>query len=105
MQLDVTQSITDLDGQVIRVNPADPASAPFTVRSLLINAVLLPRQSDAQLSGEAKLKRFLLAQKLHDHNTVDLGVEDCAELKRLAAETYSTLVYARLAQLLDPPGA
>ena len=105
MQVNVTQSITDLDGQVIRTNPADPASAPYLVRALFINAILMPRQNDAQLDGESKLKRFLLAQKIHDNDTVDLNVEDCAELKRLAGETFSTLVYARIALLLDPPGA
>lgn len=105
MNIDVTQSITDLDGQIIRVNPSDSNSAPFTVRALLINVILMPRQNDAQMAGEAKLKRFMLAQKIHDHDMVELSVEDCAELKRLAGETFSTLVYARIALLLDPPGA
>jgi|SRR6185312_1700746 len=103
MQLDVTQTISDLDGQVIRINPADPGSAPFTVRVLFIHALFMPRQSDAQMTGEAKFKRFLLAQKIHDNDTVNLTVEDCAELKQLSAETFATLVYARLASLLDPP--
>lgn len=104
MQLQTTQTLSDLDGNVIRNDPS-PDSPVVTVRTILVNSLLMPRQEDATLTGEEKLKRFTLAQKIHDNDVIDISAEEVIKLKTLVCQTYSTLLYSRVALLLDPPAS
>lgn len=95
MTYDLTKKILDLDGKEI-VDPPAPAKdgevltyARVCIRSLM--------HSDRDTDGERKLKRFLLAQKIHQNpSVVQLSAEEITLVLSCAEQTYSVAVYGPL---------
>ena len=81
----------------------DEKGEETTLKSVSINALMLPMQDEKDLSGEEKLKRFSLALMLQPGGTVELNVEQLALIKKLIGKIYTQLVVGRAWPLLDPP--
>lgn len=93
MKIDFSAAITDLDGKPI---------ADLVLSRMATDALLMPFPDERDLSGEEKITRFKLAQRIHGKEDADLSVEEVALLKRLIAKAYATLACARAWELLDP---
>ena len=94
--IDFSAVLTDLDG-----NPMKDGENDATLGRIATNALLLPYQDEQNLSGEDKLKRFMLAGKARGP-AVELTVEEIALAKRLIGKAYGPLVVGRAWALLDP---
>jgi len=95
--------IKDLDNKDI-TDPANGKTA--NLKDSVTTALLFQDQNTGQLTGEEKLKRFALAKKVHDApETVDLTAEDIVLIKDCVNKLYTTLIYARLVEALDPKEA
>jgi hypothetical protein len=94
MKIDFSAAITDLDGNPI---------PELTLGLMATNALMGNFDDERSLSGDDKVRRFKLAQRVHHASEVDLTVEDVALIKKLIAKAYATLPCARAWELLDPP--
>jgi len=110
--------LTSLDGEVLEElekynNPEfiskeeTPGEQPMytrkkklTLRSVCVGALMGITDSDKNMTGAEKNKRFLLALKLQD-DTAELQAEDIVLLKERIGSMYSTLVTGRAWQLLE----
>lgn len=96
MKIDFSAQILDLDGKPI---------PDLTLGSMATNALMLPFEDERNLSGEEKVRRLKLAQRIHGADEADLVAEDVTLIKRLIAKGYATLPSARAWELLDPAPA
>lgn len=100
MLVDFSQPICDLSGQPVHPDPK--SEAVMTLASVAVNSILMPRQSDANLSGEDKVKRFKLAKRIHDANEpLEINIEEAALLKSLIADSHTTLVASQALLAID----
>ena len=96
-----SKAICDLAGNPVKPDPN--SDSVMRLSSVAVNGILMPRQSDANLSGEDKVKRFKLAKRIHDASEpLDISVEDAALLKALIADSHTTLVASQALLLIDP---
>jgi hypothetical protein len=93
MKIDFSAVITDLDSKPM---------PNLTLGSMATNALMLAYDDERNLSGEEKVRRFKLAQRIHGASEVDLTVEEVSLVKLLIAKGYVTLPCARAWELLDP---
>jgi hypothetical protein len=93
MKIDFSAIIADLDGKPL---------AELTLGTMATNALMLPFEDERNLSGEEKVRRFKLAQRIHGAAEVDLTAEDISLIKKLIAKGYATMPTARAWELLDP---
>lgn len=98
MKIDLSTVICDLDGKPIKAADAKD----FTVGMCACNALLTPDAKD-ETSGEDKVKRFRLAERVYEGGEQDLSVEDIALLKQLIGKIYPPLTVGRAFEVLDPP--
>lgn len=101
MKIDVTQPIVDLSGRPVPEG-AEEGSPVLTLRSAIVTALLTPFKGDETMEGPAKLKHFLLAQRVHGDDAPDLKAEDIALIKARIGKGYAALVVGRAFELLDP---
>jgi len=76
----------------------------MTFASVCSTALLTPTDEDKNLSGDEKVKRFKLAQRLYDADAeagVDLTVEEAALLKLVTSKLYTALVVGQLYGVLE----
>lgn len=118
MKIDMTLKLVALDGEILEElekysNPKfiskeeTPGEQPtgtrkknLTLRSVCVGALMGITDSDKNMTGAEKNKRFLLALKLQD-DTVELQAEDIVLLKERIGLMYNTLVTGRAWQLLE----
>src|SRR5262249_51694364 len=66
MQIDFSQEILDLDGEVMKQPAALGAEGkPITLASIAAGALLAQFQDEQNLSGQDKVKRFKLAEQVY----------------------------------------
>jgi len=95
--LDFTAVLTDLDNA-----PLVTDQIPLTLSKIATTALLTPFQDEQNVSGEEKVRRFLLATKVREATDVQLTTEEVALIKKLIAKAYAPLIVGRAYQLLDP---
>ena len=109
MKVNVTKVLRTLAGDELR-NPTVRCDKcgyvlegePITLRSVCVEALLRPReQQRAALSGEEKLKRYVLAQKVNVEDELDLTAKEIVTLKDTIAEIYPPLVVGQAWQILE----
>lgn len=106
---DFTQALFRLDGEEIttggetcpRCGTTTQAEV-LTLRRACVDALLMPSQDDAKLSGTKRLQRFLLARKLTDGDNLELTVDEKKTVIDLVPRRWSTLVYGNVVMMLDP---
>lgn len=104
MKLDVTKKITDLDGAALKEGERE-----LTLSMVICNALMISHQSERELSGDEKVKRFVLATRIHGAALpVDVSAEEAALIKKLVAMAYGPLVVGQVWQAVEghrPNGA
>lgn len=76
-----------------------------TMRSAIVNALVLPHPGDGQLTGQEKYELFALAMKVNDAPAeTEFGVDDIGKIKDRVGKVLSTAAVGRIWQALDPVG-
>lgn len=97
MLINFNAAITDLDSK-----PIQDGEKELTLKILSTNALLAPGADDDKLSGDKKVERAVLAQKIHTKGTIDASAEEVSLLKELISKLYTPLAVMRAYELLDP---
>lgn len=75
---------------------------PITLAGIAVNALLAQHEDERALAGADKVKRYKLAQKIHDAaGEMDVTAEDVALLKTLIGKTYPPLLVGLAWQILE----
>jgi hypothetical protein len=92
MLLDVTRVLVTFEGVPLQRGPDDPR--PLTLQKVFVEALLGVSQADANISGEEKLKRFLLAKLIYSTTTgpIELSSDQVAFALKLVDRSWGTLV-------------
>ena len=76
---------------------------PITLNEVTQNALLMSYPDEAGLSGEEKVKRWVLATKIgHQPRDPVLTADEIALVKKLIGKAYNPLVVGQAWSLLDP---
>lgn len=100
MKINPDEVIRDLDGEALKViDHKTEIESLLTLRRIIIDSLLL---NERDLDGEQKLNRFNLAKKIHEADSIiEVTVEEAVLIKTLVNKRYSTLVYARVNEVLE----
>ncbi|HUX03155.1 MAG TPA: hypothetical protein VMY35_19510 [Phycisphaerae bacterium] len=106
MTLDVTQVLLGLDGEPL----LDGEKASITLRPICINALMATMETDKGLSGEDKVKIWVLAGKIQKEDRPVLVAEDVTLLKKRIGSAYGPAIVGPAFLLLNgtaatPPAA
>jgi hypothetical protein len=106
--IDTTAILIGLDGAEIVHGGACPTCGygkevqALTLKRALVDALLGNYRDETALSGTDRLKRFTLARRLTDADSIDLTSDEVSLILELAPKKWSTLVYGTIVMLLDP---
>jgi hypothetical protein len=95
MKINVTQTLTDLNGEDIMTEKGD-----LTLRSVLVNS-LMGNYKEENISGEEKLNRFILAEKIQKNDEIELKSEEISKIKKLIAKAFTTLIVGKTYKILE----
>lgn len=99
-EVDFTTPLAQLDGKPFLGPDGKPVET--TLGSVAETALLGSYADEQNLSGEDKVKRFYLANKIHNNRAASLTTEEVTLIKRLIAKTYNPLVVGLAWTILDP---
>lgn len=103
MKINFLTELTDLDG-----SPITDKDKPVTLKTISLTALLAQYADEQALSGEDKMKRFQIAEKIAAANAddphIDLKAEEIAEIKKLIGKGFGPLIVGRCFNTLDPKG-
>lgn len=91
------KNILDLDGKPIPQSTGKDKK-DLTLKDVLVSALMNPQEDG---TGEKKLQRFKLAQKIHDNEEYEITSEEAVELKQLVAKQYNPLVVGRVYEAIE----
>lgn len=101
MVIDVSQGLKSITGQPM-TEVIDGQPVAVTLKSILVNALLMAREDDTRLTGEEKVKRYRLANEIYAATGImNISLEDGVLLKGLIAKTFSTWVTGQALELLE----
>lgn len=93
MKVNFDIELKDLDGDRVV-----EGGKPIRVRDLITSALLQSEQGD---EAEQKIKKWDLANKIHQGGDVDILPEDAALIKKLVGERYAPLVVGQVFPILN----
>ena len=73
---------------------------PTTLKTIAINALMATYTDEQNLSGEDKLKRWKMGQRIANDEE-DFSIEDIALLKKLIGKAYSTIIVGQAYEMLE----
>lgn len=98
MTKNLNKHFTELDGTPIK----DEKDNTINLNIICINALMGIYKDEEGLSGEDKVKRWKLAQAIHNKpEEVELKSEDITLLKKLVAKAYGTAITAQTWEMLE----
>jgi hypothetical protein len=98
MKITVTQTLKNMDGQVMKDNDGQGNAVDATLRMAIVNAVLSPVQKE---SGMEKVKKYELAKRIHQSDEVDLTAEEISLIKERVGEVYPALITGQIWDILE----
>jgi len=102
MKINPLIEIEDMDGQPMPDSVGKDAKN-FTLAKCCVNALYAQFEDEKNLSGEEKIKRYNLAEKIYAaKDKIDVTAENIALLKKLIGKAYGALIVGRAYELLDP---
>ena len=89
MKIDFNQTLVDYRGKALHVE----GDTPLTLKKCTCEALMAVYQSDKDVSGEDKLRRYLVACKVYQSEGIlDLDVPEIKLIKDLIGKAYGALV-------------
>ena len=105
MEIDLTQTLIGLDGEPLQVQERDGdkmINVDLVLGKVLVESLMATyKNEEMTLSGQDKVKRYKLAQKIHGAEVMQFSAEDISLLKELISKLYSTLVVGIVWEMLD----
>ncbi len=98
MKINFDAVLCDLAGEPMKGEVED---ATIQLKTISINALLASYQDEQTLSGEDKLSRYKLAQKIHVGGEQELSAEEASLLKRLIGKGYSPLIVGQTYEMIE----
>lgn len=98
--VDLNTPIRDIDGKTIK----NPSGEDFTIKDVLLAALLTVKEGDAHSPAEEKVKRFGLAVRISSSQAdeLDFSAEELVQLKGLVNQVYpNAVVVARAYEILN----
>lgn len=96
MIVDFGKELVDMEGKAIPNAKGEPA----VLRGVAVDALLAVFNDEDRLSGEEKLKRFILAEKIHN-GCDDVTVEEVGLVKKLIGKAFSVIIVGQAWQMLE----
>lgn len=101
--INFTEVLTDMEGKPLTESSKLPGSngavVDVTLRKICQNALL---SNDPKMSGEEKIKRYILAQRIQQQDLMELSADDISLIKKEIAIYFSPLIVGKAYELLDP---
>jgi len=72
-----------------------------SVRDVMLNSLLANFPDEQGLAGEEKVKRYILATKIHNDSNPDLSIEELSLIKGLVGKMYSALIVGQMWEILE----
>jgi hypothetical protein len=105
MKLDMMQVITDLDKNPIMAPVAEgvrETPEPLTLRMVLVNCLVHPRNDTEKTTGEQKVEKFDLALTMkRAERFVDVTPTQVTMLKTLVNAVYGTIITGQVWEILN----
>lgn len=98
--LDFTQPLHQLNGEPF--TGADGKPTPVTLGTISETALLTLGADEAALPGEDRVKRFVLAQRIHGATDAVLTADEIALIKKMIAKNFGPLFVGQAWMMLDP---
>ena len=95
MKVNFKETFKDIEGNEI----LDGGKAT-TLQTVAINALMAAYTDEQNLSGEDKLKRWKMSQRIFGGEE-DFSIEDVALLKKLIGKAYSTIIVGQAYEMLE----
>lgn len=93
MKVNVDTPILEITGEPV---------PDLLAKGIMIDALMVSMEDDVSLSGEQKIKNFMLAQRLSVGGEVELTSEEVGLIKSRVAKIFNVLGTGRIWELLDP---
>lgn len=108
MKVDFTIEIENLEGMPIPITEMNESGKEkktgknVTLKSVSVNALYSMLEDEKKLSGEDKVKRHIIAEKIYKSTgAIDIKAKEIVLLKELIGKIYSPLIVARSYELLE----
>lgn len=103
MKVDFTKKIVDIEGsplfdETIENGKVKRLNKFLDLRTIAVRALL---SHEEKITGEDKMKRFLLAMKIQNIDVLDLKTDEIVLVKKMVNENFSVLVAAQSCLLLE----
>ncbi len=108
MKVDFGQVLKDMDGDALKETipnkfeeNGEPALRDMTLGRLCSRALLQPG-TDEKLQGDEHLRRFMLAERIHGDEVVDIEkAEDTVTIKTCLAQSFAPLAVGQAYRMLE----
>ena len=95
MKINFSQTLLDARKTPIYFSESEQSEGkPATLAAVAMNALMATYKDELELSGEQKIKRFDLAERIFMNSECDLTAQEVVELKTLINKFYGTIVAA-----------
>lgn len=109
MKLAVNNTIDGLDGKPMTYEEEKEIAGSkakmtitLTFKKVTTDALCTLYQDEKDLSGEEKIKRALLAQKIYSaQDIVEITVDEAGLIKKLVNRLYGTIPYFRVHEMIE----
>jgi hypothetical protein len=100
---DFSSKMTQIDGKPFLDPTGKPDETQPTLGSIAINALLAAYPDEKDITPEEKVKRFVLAEKIQNHQKdAQLSADEIVLVKKLIGKGYPTIVVGEAWRMLDP---
>ena len=106
MKINLNQKLKTFDGETLKTSKQigkKIEEVPFTISEAIINSLTANFEDEKDLTGEEKVKRFIIAQKVQRNKdkTIDLSVEDVSMVKKLVGKAFGVLIVGQVWEILE----
>ena len=98
MKYDFSQPLKDLDGEVLKDGPEE-----LTLRAACHRGLMALNESEKNMTGMEKWKRYKLAEKIHKDGQVEITSEEVTTLKQVVGLLFSAAVVGPVYDILEAP--
>jgi len=89
MKIDFNIELKTLKGETLK----DSEKNNITLKTVTINCLLGESNDDKMLSGEKKLEKYLLAEKIYtSESEIDIKSDEISMIKKIISENYPPLI-------------
>jgi hypothetical protein len=98
MKLDVTRVLKNINGEDLIEPDAKGEAQPVTLRTVLVNALMIPVEKD---SGAQKAEKYGLAIDIQKNDEIEVVAEQIVVLKEAVGKPYGPVVVGPVFNILD----